>query len=140
MSETTLIPDNEEWDCTDFAHPAWWRGNDHGFASCVQRVNQILDGKDTDTKGVSNMPQLDKLRKRLIKIVMGMEELAEMPVADMTYSDFMRMYSKAYYDFTNNETYTPYEKVPEFPLDVFKNDSVKKESSEYTNQWGKDYR
>lgn len=36
---------DEEMDCTDFAHPAWWRGSDYGVAGACERVNEFLDGK-----------------------------------------------------------------------------------------------
>jgi len=38
-------PDNPEADATDAAHPAWWRGHDHGAHSVCQLVNGILDGE-----------------------------------------------------------------------------------------------
>ena len=27
-TEDSVITDNPDWDGTDYAHPAWWRGND----------------------------------------------------------------------------------------------------------------
>lgn len=43
--------DDPQWDATDAAHPAWWRGNDHGVAAVVQIINDTLDGKAPGTYG-----------------------------------------------------------------------------------------
>ena len=37
--------DDPETDCTDFAHPAWWRGNDHAYAMMCKELAELLDGK-----------------------------------------------------------------------------------------------
>lgn len=36
--------DDPENDATDFAHPAWWRGNDHGVETVCQILLAVLDG------------------------------------------------------------------------------------------------
>jgi len=36
--------DFPELDCTDAAHPAWWRGHDHGAESICREAARILDG------------------------------------------------------------------------------------------------
>lgn len=56
--------DNPEWDATDAAHPAWWRGNDAGVAVTVQGLGDVLDGKDNGT-GVVGYEPLETLRRRL---------------------------------------------------------------------------
>ena len=71
MSKTTYFADNEQWDCTDLAHPAWWRGNDHGFASCVSQCHRILDNLNINPGGISNMPEWDRLRVRLQQLNKG---------------------------------------------------------------------
>ena len=38
--------DDPEFDCTDAAHPAWWRGHEHTTVMFCQHVNEILDGKE----------------------------------------------------------------------------------------------
>lgn len=38
--------DDPMLDATDFAHPAWWRGNDHAFLQMTRKINEILDGKE----------------------------------------------------------------------------------------------
>lgn len=54
--------DNPEWDATDAAHPAWWRGHDHTAKVFCQLVNEILNGKDVSA-GLSGEPwQTTKMR------------------------------------------------------------------------------
>ncbi len=62
--------DNPELDCTDFAHPAWWRGNDAGVASLVQIINGILDEPFLAEArgGTFGYPPLNALRTRLIAL------------------------------------------------------------------------
>lgn len=55
--------DNPEWDCTDCAHPAWWRGHEHTAKSMCQIINEILDGED-DGRGVANEPW-ESTRRRI---------------------------------------------------------------------------
>ena len=47
--------DDPQWDATDAAHPAWWRGNDHGVAAVVQIINGTLDGKPPGTYGSADL-------------------------------------------------------------------------------------
>lgn len=65
--ETVTIADNPFWDATDVAHPAWWRGDDHGCAVTVERLNAILDGKDDGHGGFGYEP-LERLRRRLLAL------------------------------------------------------------------------
>lgn len=46
--EDILITDNPFWDCTDGAHPAWWRGCDYGIDKVIEIINDVLDGKNVD--------------------------------------------------------------------------------------------
>ena len=55
--------DNPAIDGTDYAHPAWWRGNDAGVVAICRMVNDILDGKD-DGAGVANEPW-ESTRRRI---------------------------------------------------------------------------
>lgn len=56
--------DNSENDCTDYAHPAWWRGYDCATAMAIQEVTEILDGDGT-LNGTCNEPW-ESLRRRLV--------------------------------------------------------------------------
>lgn len=38
----TCAPDDPHWDGTEGAHPAWWRGNDRGFADACREVMKVL--------------------------------------------------------------------------------------------------
>lgn len=78
-----LLPgDNPELDGTDAAHPAWWRGSDHGLLVCCQKINEILDGD----KPVSPLDVVDgradpktayhELRKRVKKLARTLNALA----------------------------------------------------------------
>lgn len=61
-------PDNAAWDATDAAHPAWWRGQEHGVRSACRRMAQVLDGQD-DGGGVISGRELEALRRRLLALV-----------------------------------------------------------------------
>ena len=63
-------PDDPEMDATDFAHPAWWRGNDAGVEAVVRIANEVLDGKD-NLAGVSGSDTLQALRERLHALAAG---------------------------------------------------------------------
>jgi hypothetical protein len=66
--------DDPEADGTDFAHPAWWRGNERAFLTAVHEVNDILDGTKTNV-GISIEPW-QSLRQRLydIRTLLGIAE------------------------------------------------------------------
>lgn len=59
--------DNPEWDATDAAHPAWWRGQDHGAASVVREANRLLDEaeRDEERRGVFGDREMERLAERL---------------------------------------------------------------------------
>ena len=61
-----LAKDDPEMDATDFAHPAWWRGNDQGVIVLCGMINKILDGKD-EGHGTSREPW-ESTRRRLIAL------------------------------------------------------------------------
>jgi hypothetical protein len=69
-----LLPDYLEADGTDAAHPAWWRGQDHGVHSLCQHINEILDGKEPT--GVSREPW-ESTRKNLAALREQLAELGE---------------------------------------------------------------
>jgi hypothetical protein len=66
--------DNPEADGTDFAHPAWWRGNEHAHLQFVDQVNKILDG-ELANESTSTMPW-EALRQRLydLRTLLGIAE------------------------------------------------------------------
>lgn len=41
----TCIPDDPALDATDAAHPAWWRGQEHGCQRLAERWKAALDGE-----------------------------------------------------------------------------------------------
>ena len=46
--ETRNIPyvyDNQFWGGTDFAHPAWWRGEERGTKALVYIIHKFLIGE-----------------------------------------------------------------------------------------------
>lgn len=51
----------------DMGNPAWWRGHDEACTILCQKVNAILDGKDTG-RGVANDPW-ESTRRRLLALV-----------------------------------------------------------------------
>jgi hypothetical protein len=63
-----VLPDNAEWDGTDAAHPAWWRGHAMGVLGMTAKVEAILDGKDNGA-GVTTSQAVEIVRRRLLKLV-----------------------------------------------------------------------
>ena len=61
----TALADDPSTDCTDLAHPAWWRGERAATLLAVSRITAILDGTD-DGSGVYGSPEFEKLRRRLL--------------------------------------------------------------------------
>lgn len=61
--------DDPELDCTDWAHPAWWRGHEHMAAVFCAKISAILDGKD-DGAGFGYKPW-HGVRQRLVALVKG---------------------------------------------------------------------
>jgi len=61
-----MIVDNPEFDGTDGAHPAYWRGHDQAVAGLCQRITEILDGKLV--VGVCAEPW-ETIRQRLVALV-----------------------------------------------------------------------
>ncbi len=61
------LPDDPEMDCTDGAHPAWWRGQDYGAEAICREVSKILDGTH-DVSGTASEPW-EAVRRRLLGLV-----------------------------------------------------------------------
>jgi hypothetical protein len=64
-AEAIKEADNPDWDSTDAAHPAWWRGNDAGVEAVVKIVGGILDG---DKPGTHGSKTLTALVQRLARV------------------------------------------------------------------------
>jgi hypothetical protein len=59
--------DNPEWDATDWAHLAWWRGNEVGVKQVTLALTLALDGMD-DGSGVYGYAELEALRRRILQL------------------------------------------------------------------------
>jgi hypothetical protein len=55
-------------DGTDFAHPAYWRGQESGVDGACMRIEEVLDGKYSGA-GVIAHPRLEKLVRRLDRMM-----------------------------------------------------------------------
>jgi len=58
-----VINDDPVLDCTDGAHPAWWRGYDYGTKEVMRGVTRVLDGEDK-REGTAS-PEWEAIRDRL---------------------------------------------------------------------------
>lgn len=65
--DARLTLDDPSLDATDFAHPAWWRGEEYAIRQICAKISNILDGKDKGT-GVYQEP-FESLRRRLLRLV-----------------------------------------------------------------------
>ena len=56
-------PDNPEMDATDFAHPAWWRGADHGTLMTAKTFINLIDEmqRGIPMKPSFSLPELNEL-------------------------------------------------------------------------------
>ena len=70
MAEPGCEHDDPDLDATDFAHPAWWRGNDYAYHMVCQKIAAVLDGKD-DGSGVINGSELETIRRRIMALMEG---------------------------------------------------------------------
>jgi len=74
--------DDPQFDGTDGAHPAWWRGQRHGFEACMREIEKvIIDPFRTLTKGGQTQPEWQALRMRVAMMALNLgcvvAELAE---------------------------------------------------------------
>ena len=78
--------DDPQWDATDAAHPAWWRGHDQTSAVFCREVSEILDGKEP--AGVSCEPW-ETLSRRLwaLRQEAIAKGSAERPISDRDLDD-----------------------------------------------------
>lgn len=66
--EITIQEDDPGLDGTGFEHPAWHRGLEYGFDRAVDKLEAILEGKDTGA-GIVNHERFERLRRKLIAMV-----------------------------------------------------------------------
>lgn len=65
LAEIDRLRDMPDTDASEDAHPAWWRGVDHGCCEAVEVLRKAADGED-DGVGVIGYEPLEALRRRLI--------------------------------------------------------------------------
>lgn len=65
---------NTEWDGTDAAEPAWWRGQDDGVRGAVERIRAALDGTD-DGSGALGNADLERCRRDVLALTARVAEL-----------------------------------------------------------------
>lgn len=58
------VTDNDKFDYTEQATPAWWRGHEAGMKDAADKILEVLDFK-WDGSGVLDVPCLDALRIRI---------------------------------------------------------------------------
>jgi hypothetical protein len=59
--------DDASLDATDDAHPAWWRGHDHGARAATEAIVRVLDGTD-DGRGTLAWPELQRAREAILAL------------------------------------------------------------------------
>jgi hypothetical protein len=57
--------DNPFWDCTDGAHPAWWRGEEYGAAGMIRLVNRWLDAPLEQLDIGTHRSEIQALKERI---------------------------------------------------------------------------
>ena len=73
--DTYTQEDNKFWDCTDAAHPAWWRGEQYGALEGARALKRWLDDPiDEVVKGMMSEP-FQTLRRRIVELRKQAEKL-----------------------------------------------------------------
>lgn len=67
MLDKKIRTDWPEWDATDAAHPAWWRGETWSALKAAEMIKEIIAGNDNG-EGVMNEP-LETMRRSVMKLV-----------------------------------------------------------------------
>ena len=57
--------DDPTFDKTDWAHPAWFRGCDHGINKTCNLVLEMLDGKHVGPNKFINHEKLQEIYRRI---------------------------------------------------------------------------
>lgn len=68
--------DDPQWDGSDFAHPAYWRGQEHSAALAVVMLRDVLDGTD-DGAGVLGHDGLERVRRDVLDLRRQLAEARE---------------------------------------------------------------
>jgi hypothetical protein len=55
---------DELWDCTDAAHPAWWRGNDRGVEAMCEIIEKTTRGENAG-EHCYGLPRISAIVKNL---------------------------------------------------------------------------
>lgn len=58
-------PDAPEWDATELAHPAWWRGQDHTAATLTRQAHSLLNGLEGHAQEAQQPSDWQSLKERL---------------------------------------------------------------------------
>ena len=66
-------PDDPTADGTDFAHPAFWRGEESSMNAAVYWIERILDGRDK-AEGTMGDAGLQRVRRRILELMKRAEE------------------------------------------------------------------
>ena len=78
------LQDNPLWDCTDAAHPAWWRGEKYSAYKAAELIAKILSGEDK-CRGKMNEP-LETMRRSVLDLKRERDKLqCELEVMNAAY-------------------------------------------------------
>lgn len=70
-SENEKLKDNPDFDATDAAHPAWWRGNDAGVEAACDQVLAMLS---TGRRGSYGSPKLTAISEKVERLTREIDE------------------------------------------------------------------
>ncbi len=65
--------DDPEFDTTDWAHPAWWRGSLHSLHSAIRLVGDVISGENDGTSCMCE--DADKLRQMVLELMRDRDSL-----------------------------------------------------------------
>ena len=60
--------DNTFWDCTEGAHPAWWRGEEYGAKSMMRMINKWLDQTPDEMMVGVSQPEVQAIKERILEV------------------------------------------------------------------------
>ena len=68
--------DNPDNDCTELAHPAWFRGQAAGIDGVIYSLNKDIDNalEGKEFVGVCTHKKLQELRERIHSIIKGVSK------------------------------------------------------------------
>jgi len=69
------LRDDPQWDGTDAAHPAWWRGEKYGAWEATRLIADVLSGKNKCTGRMNE--QIEIVRDSVFKLKQERDELKE---------------------------------------------------------------